>query len=69
MTYPTTGNDRDEMFRQYVAEQMEKQTRALNRIADNTAVVKVLAIILIVLIVLWVLFSIVAGISAANSTF
>lgn len=45
-------NDQDETFRRYMAEHAAAQTRLLEKIAQNTGVVKVLAIILLVLLVL-----------------
>lgn len=59
-------DSRDEAFRQYVADQVEQQTRLLRRIADNTAALKVLAIVLLALLAVSLLVSLIGGFAAAG---
>lgn len=50
-------NDADEMFRDYMARQADRQTRALNKISDDTGVIKAAAIVVLILAALIVLFA------------
>ncbi|GAB3305007.1 hypothetical protein GCM10027451_11130 [Geodermatophilus aquaeductus] len=45
-----TTTQNEELFRRYMAEQADAQTRQLRRIADNTAATRVAAIVLLVLV-------------------
>lgn len=66
MTQPGyTDQHADEMWRRYMADQADQQTRALRRIADNTATTKVLAIIVLVLLGFWLVVALVTGFTAA----
>jgi hypothetical protein len=42
-----TTTQNEELFRRYMAEQADAQTRQLRRIADNTAATRVAAIVLL----------------------
>ncbi len=54
-------NTSEELFRRYIAEQADAQTRQLRRIADNTAATKVAAIVLLVLVGLNLVFGLLLG--------
>ena len=55
-----------EIWRQYMADQADRQTRALNRIADNTSTTKVLAVVVLSILGLWILLQIIFGVTAAS---
>lgn len=59
--YGYSDQQSDEMWRRYMAEQADQQTRQLRRIADNTATTRVLAVVGLILIGVWLLVAIIFG--------